>query len=63
MGAPLALVRAASLYARKLGGPITAGAIKVSPVAHLKQVIEASVLGLKLRLELVKGEGFRAHRD
>lgn len=61
MGAPLALIRAAALNARELGRTVTAGAVEVRPITHLKQVIETCILGREAVLKLAKGGGFRAH--
>src|SRR4051812_37431397 len=52
--APVALVGAAALHSAVLRRTPALGAVEVSPVPHLKQVIEAAILSREAVLELAK---------
>jgi hypothetical protein len=59
VGAPVALIRTAATNAAVLRRTVALGAVEVSPVANLKQVIEAAILSRELVLKLAEGGGFR----
>jgi len=61
VGAPVALVGAARFYAAILRRTAALRAIEVSAVAHLKQVIEAAILGREASLKLAKGGSMCCH--
>lgn len=63
VGAPLALVRAATSHAAVAGIAKAPGAVEVSAVPDLEHVIQTAFLGREALLKLAKGGGFVAHSD
>ena len=61
MAAILTRIDLACPHPVKVSVPTALGAVVAVAKANAHQVIEAAFLGRKLRLELAKGGGFRAH--